>query len=73
MSRIEKFLTLLVGVCGLLSLFVYPLNSAGEGIAASPKLQIFCGLILIVVAVFYALEESVLQHRLLSGIVVCAV
>ncbi len=73
MSRIEKFLLLLACVTGLLSLFVYPLNTAGEGIASSPKLQVFCGLTLMIVAVGYALEETVLRYRLLAGIAICAV
>lgn len=73
MSRIEKFLLLLACVTGLLSLFFYPINAAGDGIASSPKLQVFCGLTLMVVAAGYALEDTVLRYRLLSGIVICTI
>ena len=73
MSRIEKFLLLLACVAALLSLFIYPLNSAGEGVVSSPRLQVFCGLALMIAAAGFALEETVLRYRLLAGIVVCAV
>jgi len=73
LSRIEKFLLLLACVTGLLSLFFYPINAAGDGIASSPKLQVFCGLTLMVVAAGYALEDTVLRYRLLSGIVICTI
>ena len=73
MSGIEKFLLLLACVAALLSLFIYPLNSAGEGVVSSPRLQVFCGLALMIAAAGFALEETVLRYRLLAGIVVCAV
>ena len=73
MSKIEKFLLLLACVAALLSLFIYPLNSAGDGVVSSPGLQVFCGLALIIAAVGFALEETVQRYRLLAGIVVCAV
>ena len=73
MSKIEKFLLLLACVAALLSLFIYPLNSAGEGVVSSPRLQVFCGLALMIAAAGFALEETVLRYRLLAGIVVCAV
>ena len=73
MSRIEKFLLLLACVAALLSLFIYPLNSAGEGVVSSPRLQVFSGLALMIAAAGFALEETVLRYRLLAGIVVCAV
>lgn len=73
MSRIEKFLVLLTAVTGLLSLFVYPLSSAGDGISISPLLQAFCGLALIVVALWYAFGESADQHRLLIGCTVSSI
>jgi len=72
-SRIEKFLLLLACVTGLLSLFYYPLSSLGDGIASAPKLQVFCGLTLMVVAAGYALEETVLSHRLLFGVFLCGI
>jgi NitT/TauT family transport system permease protein len=72
-TRIEKFLLLLACVCALLSLFIYPLNSNGDGIATSPALQVFCGLALLVVAVGYALEDTLVRHRLLAGITICAI
>lgn len=72
-GRMEKFLLLLVGVTGLLSLFVYPLSADGEGIASSPALQIFCGLALLIVAAGYAFDEQVCRYRLFGGVITSAV